>query len=130
MDTIAIRDLEVFYQVGVTPEERAQEQRLLLNVEMESDFTAAVSADSLADTVDYDSVCRRLLHFGKDRHWQLIETLAADVASMILEEFHPRAVSVEVKKFVIPQAREVSVKLRRAAHKGLAHGPESASKPS
>src|SRR5262245_33516781 len=120
MDAITIRDLEVFYQVGVTQEERSQPQRLLLSLEMESDFTAAASADSLSDTVDYDAVCRRLLGFGEDRHWQLIETLATDIASMILEEFHPWAVSVEVKKFVIPQAREVSVRLRRAADKSPA----------
>jgi dihydroneopterin aldolase len=31
----------------------------------------------------------------------LIETLAADIASTVLEEFKPRSVTVEVKKFVI-----------------------------
>ena len=44
-DTICINDLEVFYQVGVTDEERGKPQRLLLNLEMEHDFSAAVSDD-------------------------------------------------------------------------------------
>lgn len=114
MDTIKITDLEVFYQVGVTEDERARAQRLLLSIEMTHDFTSAISRDDLADTIDYHAISQRLLRFGEDCHWQLIETLAADIAAMILEDFKPASVSVEVKKFVIPQAAHVSVRLTRS----------------
>ena len=113
MDKIRIVDLEVTYQVGVTEEERAQPQRLLLWIEIEHDFKHAIAADNLADTIDYHAVCQRLLAFGEGRHWQLIETLAADIASMILEEFRARTVTVEVKKFVIKKADYVSVVVQR-----------------
>jgi dihydroneopterin aldolase len=113
MDTIHISDLEVHYQVGVTEEERARPQRLLVSVEMQHDFTRAAAGDNLAETVDYYAVCQRLLQFGVGCHWQLIETLAAEIAAMVLDEFAPRAVTVEVKKFVIPQARWVAVRLTR-----------------
>ena len=115
MDKIKITDLEVFYQVGVTEEERSKPQRLLLSIEMEHDFTSAISRDNLEETVDYYAVSQRLLRFGEGCHWQLIETLAADIAAMILDEFPPKSVWVEVKKFVIPQAAHVSVSLRRLA---------------
>jgi len=82
MDKIKITDLEVFYQVGVTDEERAKPQRLLVSVEMEHDFTSAISRDNLAETLDYFAISQRLLRFGDDCHWQLIETLAADIAAM------------------------------------------------
>ena len=115
MDKIKITDLEVFYQVGVTDEERAKPQRLLVSVEMEHDFTSAISRDNLAETLDYFAIARRLLRFGEDCHWQLIETLAADIAAMLQDEFQAKTVSVEVKKFVIPQAAHVSVALTRPA---------------
>jgi dihydroneopterin aldolase len=114
MDRITLCDLEVFYHVGVTEQERAQPQRLLLTVELDHDFKAAVASDNLADTIDYGALARRLLQFGDGCHWQLIETLAADIAQMVLDDFSPRAVSVEVKKFIIPQARHVSVRVSRA----------------
>lgn len=113
MDKIRIVDLEVQYQVGVTEEERSRPQRLLLTLEIEHDFKNAIAADNLADTVDYFAVCQRLLGFGEGCHWQLIETLASDIAAMVINEFKARAVSVEVKKFVIPQAAYVSVCLHR-----------------
>ena len=109
MSQISIVDLEVFYRVGVPDAERAQPQRLLLTVEMESDFSTAAKTDSIADTIDYFAVTQRLLKFGEGKSWKLIEKLAADIADAILSEFKPQSVTVEVKKFVIPQARHVSV---------------------
>jgi len=113
MDTILISDLEVFYHVGVTDAERAERQRLLVSVELSHDFKSASTNDNLAETIDYDAVCRQLRGFGDGVHWVLIETLATDIAAMVLDQFRPRAVTVTVKKFVIPQAAYVAVKVTR-----------------
>ena len=112
-DKISIVDLEVFYRVGVPDAERAQPQRLLLTVGLESDFSAAAKSDDLADTINYFAVSQRLLNFGAGREWRLIEKLAADIVDALLAEFKPPRVSVEVKKFIIPEARHISVSLTR-----------------
>ena len=111
MSKISIVDLEVFYRVGVPDEERARPQRLLLTLELESDFTAAARTDAIADTVDYFAVTQRLLKFGEGRSWKLIEKLAADIGETILSEFNVFGLSIEVKKFIIPEARYVSVSM-------------------
>ncbi len=111
MAKISIVDLEVFYHVGVPAEERSQPQRLLLTLEIESDFTASARSDSIADTIDYYAVTQRLLKFGDGRSWKLIEKLAADIGEAILAEFKVPGVFIEVKKFIIPQARYVSVSM-------------------
>ena len=49
MSKISIVDLEVFYCVGVTDEERAKPQRLLLTVEMSLDFPPPRSATASKD---------------------------------------------------------------------------------
>jgi FolB domain-containing protein len=113
VDTITIADLEVHFRVGVPDEERARPQRLLISVEMGLDFSAAAQDDDLRRTIDYYAVSRRVLALGEGREWKLIERLAADIASMILAEFRPDLVSVEVKKFILPEARHVSVRLTR-----------------
>jgi FolB domain-containing protein len=113
MDTITIRDLAVLYHVGVPDEERARPQRLLITVEMGHSFTAASASDDLTRTIDYDAVSRRLLAFGEGRNWKLIEKLASDIADLVLAEFKSETVAVEIKKFVIAQARYVSVRVTR-----------------
>lgn len=114
MDTITIADLVVFYHVGVSDEERAKAQRLLLTVEMETDFKEPAATDELDDTVDYYAVSRRLLKLGEGRNWKLIESLASEVTELILREYPIKAVTVEVKKFILPETRHVAVKTRRA----------------
>ncbi len=113
MDKITLSDLEVFYRVGVTDAERAKPQRLLVNLELEHNLASAAGADDLTKTIDYFAVSQRLLNFGEGRQWRLIETLACEIAAAILREFAPSSVTVEVKKFIIPETRYVAVQVRR-----------------
>jgi FolB domain-containing protein len=113
MSQISIIDLEVRYHVGVPDKERAKPQRLLLSVDMDYDFSAGANTDSIADTIDYFAVSQRLLRFGDGREWKLIEKLATDLADLVMSEFKPQSVTVEVKKFPIAEARHVSVKLTK-----------------
>jgi dihydroneopterin aldolase len=118
MDRITIQDLEVFYCVGVPDAERASPQRLHLTVKLEHDFTAAGAADDVTKTIDYELLYRRMLEFGKGRQWRLIETLAVDVAEMLVRDFGAAQAEVEVKKFVFPQAAWVSACVRRSRPSG------------
>jgi 7,8-dihydroneopterin aldolase/epimerase/oxygenase len=114
MSRISIVDLEVFYSVGLTDEERARPQRLLITVDMNVDFSSAALSDRLERTINYHTVAQRLLKFGDGRQWKLLERLVTNLVDMILLEFRPEDVSVEVKKFALPQAQYVSVSLTRS----------------
>jgi dihydroneopterin aldolase len=109
MSKITIVDLEVNYRVGVTDQERAQPQRLLLTVEMNLDFSVAAVSDRMERTINYQAVAEELLKFGDGRSWKLLEKLVSNLAERIMTQYGPEEVMVEVKKFSIPQARFVSV---------------------
>jgi dihydroneopterin aldolase len=113
MSKISIVDLEVFYCLGVTDEERATPQRLLLTVEMGFDFSSAAVSDRLERTIDYGAVSELLLNYGEGRSWKLLERLVTNLGDLILSEFKAQSVTVTVKKFVIPQARYVSVQFAK-----------------
>ncbi|HPU57299.1 MAG TPA: dihydroneopterin aldolase [Verrucomicrobiota bacterium] len=114
MSQIRIVDLEVFYRVGVPDQERANPQRLLITIELTRDFTAAAANDDLRNTIDYFEVSQAVLRFGEGRSWKLIEKTASDLCDMILSRFGPDQVTIEIRKFVIPQAAYVSVRLTRS----------------
>lgn len=113
MDTITIQDLEVSYRVGVFDAERKNAQRLQLTIQMFCDLSAAGASDNLEDTIDYHAVVERFREFGEDREWKLIEHLASDIADTVLKEFAPQSVFVEVKKFILPKVRHVSVRVTK-----------------
>lgn len=114
MSRISIVDLEVFYCVGLTDEERAKPQRLLITVDLDHDFSSASLSDRIERTINYQTVADKVLKFGSGRSWKLIEKVTSNLVDTIMLEFRPQAVTVEVKKFSIPQARYVSVILSRS----------------
>ncbi len=116
MDRITIQDLTVHFHVGVPAQERANPQRLTLTAEIESDFSRL--GDDLGRAIDYFAISQRMLEFGRGRSWKLIETLAVDLAEMILRDYKPSSVTVEVKKFIIPQASHVSARVTRPSGTG------------
>ncbi|MFO1478020.1 MAG: dihydroneopterin aldolase [Verrucomicrobiota bacterium] len=114
MSRISVVDLEVSYHIGITDEERATPQRLLVTIDMDFDFSSAALSDRLEKTVNYQALADRVLKFGEGRNWRLLEKLVTNLADAILIEFRPLSVTVEVKKFPIPQAKYVSVTLTRS----------------
>ena len=117
MSKISIVELEVFYCVGVTDEERAEPQRLLVTVDMSLDFSSAAVSDRIERTINYADVAQELLTYGQGRSWKLLEKLVANIADLIMARYKPLAVAVEVKKFTVPKAKHVSVSLTRTRPK-------------
>ena len=122
MDRITINDLEVYCRVGVSEDERSEPQRLLFTVDLFLDLTTAATTDELARTIDYYAVSRRLLELGQAGEWRLIERLASDVAGLVLGGFEAKQVRVEVKKFILPEARWVAVELVRGQQNSTDRG--------
>lgn len=112
-DSILIDELEVFFRIGVPDEERAGPQRLLITVEMEVDTASAAKSDDITKTVDYFQVSNRIKELGQGREWRLIETLAEDIAQLVLEYGLVDRAQVEVSKFILPDTRRVAVRIVR-----------------
>ena len=111
-DSIRINGLEMQVRIGVPDEERAEPQKLVIDVVMESDFHGM--ADDIARTTDYAAVAAWLKEECARREWRLLETLAEDLAAGLLSRFpRVRAVTLQIHKFVLPKTRDVSVTLRR-----------------
>jgi FolB domain-containing protein len=107
IDCIHIEQLEIRVRVGVPDSERAQAQRLILNVTFWP--KRAGSRDDIADTVNYSEVAASLKEFVAQRDYRLIETLAEETAAHLLARFPLRKVAVEVRKFILPDVDYVSV---------------------
>ena len=112
-ERIVIRRLAVSCFIGVPEKEREERQTLHLTIEMVPRREFAGLEDRLERTVDYNEVANRVGELVGKRPRKLIETLADEVAVMILEEFAVREVSVEVEKDILPATEAVLVRTRR-----------------
>jgi len=107
--TICIAGLRVRANIGVTDEERASPQELLLDLEITvlSDFSEM--GDDIARTIDYHALVLRLTALAAARPRRLIETLASDCADEVLSHPEARSVRITVCKFILPQTDHVAV---------------------
>ena len=113
-DLIRVVDQELWTRIGVTDEERAQLQRLLISLDMYvPDIQDAASTDDIFHAVDYFAVVEAVLKFAGINRRKLIETFAEDLASELLGTYPIERIRIVLKKFILPKAAYVSIEIER-----------------
>jgi len=102
MDRIRLNDVTVFPRLGVAEIEKEWVQKVTLDIELFLDLSHAASSDDVRRTVDYESVYRRTHEVAGGRKFHLIESLAGEIADMILREFPVEKTIVRVRKTNLP----------------------------
>lgn len=87
MDVVYIKDLRIETIIGIFDWEREIKQIVSMDLEMASDNRLAADNDSIENALDYKSVAKRVISFVEQSNFQLVETLAEEVAVIIREEF-------------------------------------------
>jgi len=118
-DCIIVSQLELQAHIGVPAVERGAAQRVTVSMRLYPVRGLADAREELGNTVDYAAVCAAVRQEGESRARRLIETLAEDIARMLLGRYPLRAVEVEVRKYVLPEAEYVGVSIRREKIQGL-----------
>ena len=110
---IRIERIELFAHIGVPDDERAQPQRLAINIAFWPNKSGAELNDDIAQAVNYAAVCAEVRKFIGERRDKLIETLADALALHLLDMFEIRRITVELRKYILPDVEFVSVTVTR-----------------
>jgi dihydroneopterin aldolase len=114
MDKIFIHALKTETIVGIFDWERQVKQTVVMDIEFSADIAKAALSDSIDDTLNYKGVAKRVLTFVDESSFHLVETLAENIAMLILEEFGVSWVSITLSKpGAIRGSRDVGVMLER-----------------
>ncbi len=116
-DAIHVEALELFAHVGVPDEERSAAQRLSFNLTFWPVRPSSELHDEIGKAVDYANVCAEVKRFVVSRRDKLIETLANALALHLLEAFEIRKITVELRKYILPEVEFVSVTVTRERSK-------------
>lgn len=120
MDRIKIRELEVFANHGVFPEENENGQNFYVNATLYTNTRMAGLSDKLEDSTNYGEVCHFITEYMQAHVFKLIETVAEGLAKEILLRFPlVHSLTLEVKKPDAPIGLPfgwVSVEITRGWH--------------
>jgi dihydroneopterin aldolase len=112
-DVVRLEQIELLAHIGVPEDERSRPQRLTISVTFWPVKQAAELNDDIDEAVNYAELCLELRKFVASRRDRLIETLADAVAQQLLERFAIRRVTIELRKYILPELEFVSVTVTR-----------------
>src|SRR6266705_3480110 len=114
-DQIHIEQLELMACIGVPEEERATPQRLTITITLWPRHDARDMRDDIDKTVNYSAVAAEAKSFARDQSVNLIETLADRLATHLMGKFAIQKITIELRKFVLEDAKYASVTVTRTA---------------
>lgn len=116
MDIVYIRELEVETVIGIYDWEREIRQVVSVDLDMGTDIREAAATEDVENTLNYKSVSDLLIEFIGQSEFQLVETLAEEIAERVMERFGVRWLRVRVgKPGAVPAAKDVGVIIERGA---------------
>jgi len=114
MDIVYIRDLRIDTIIGIYDWERQVQQTVSLDLEMAADIRQAAATDDIQYALNYKSVAKRLIQFVGDSEFQLVETMAEQVAAIVREEFQVPWVKLRLSKpGALRQSQDVGLIIER-----------------
>lgn len=115
MDITFLHGLKISCIIGIWDWERAAKQNVIIDLDMASDVARAAAGDDIKDAVDYKAVAKRMQEFVGNSSYQLVETMAEEVAQLLISEFGLSWVRVRInKKGAVRGARDVGVLIERS----------------
>lgn len=120
MDSIFIKNLEVFANHGVFPEETALGQKFILSAWLMTDLRRAGMTDDLTESIHYGEVSQFMTDYLQKHTFRLIEAAAEHLAQAMLTEIPGlKEVTLELKKPWAPvklPLETVGVRITRSWH--------------
>ncbi len=98
MDKIFITDLKIETIIGIYDWERVTKQTVSIDLEMATDIRQAAATDDIKDTTDYKAISKYLIEFVAASSFNLVETLAEEIAGIIINHFGVSWVKVTLHK--------------------------------
>jgi 7,8-dihydroneopterin aldolase/epimerase/oxygenase len=102
--TVVVRGIALRGRCGVTAEERAVGQTLVVDVHLTPCTSRAAETDALDDAVDYARVVDTVRDVVEGGEFHLLERLATAIADRVWEAFPVTALRVAVAKLAPPVA--------------------------
>lgn len=116
MDIVYIRSLQVETVIGIYDWEREIRQVVVLDLEMGTDIRQAALTEDIESTLNYKSVCDRLIEFISSSEFLLVETMAEEIAALVMQEFNVPWIKLSLgKPAAIPEAASVGVIIERGS---------------
>jgi dihydroneopterin aldolase len=97
-DIIYIKDLRIKTIIGIFDWERKVKQEISIDMEFPFDCKKAAASDSIDDALDYKVITKAVIKFVEESSFQLQESLAEGIATLIKDSFEVESLKLRISK--------------------------------
>jgi len=114
---VFIEGYEFNASIGVFEWEKKILQKLIFDLTLYCDFSMASQTDDLEYAIDYVAVCGLINRVTLGKHYQLLESLAEDISTKILDTFPVTSLEIQIAKpTAVAEAKQVGVRIYRKSN--------------
>ena len=114
MDIIFLHGIEANCVVGVWEWEKQITQKIIVDIDVSAGIAASAATDELEDTLNYKALAESVIGMLEESRFQLIETMAEEVAKLVMKDFSVAWIKVRINKGgAVKNVRNVGVEVQR-----------------
>ena len=95
---ILITDLSLMLSIGIHDFEKNKKQKVIFNINLNINPYLYPLKNNLSSIVNYETVIKTITKLTKNKHYELLESLAEDIFSELFKNINIRLIKLKIEK--------------------------------
>ncbi len=114
-DKVFITDLVIEMFAGIYKHEKAEKQRVIINIALDVESNLGKELSSIEEVVSYEDITNKVTNLTHSKHYELLEELAEKIASICTKTDKVIGAKVRLEKpDIIASTKSVGVEIYRS----------------
>ncbi len=114
IDKIFINNLIIEMSVGIYEHEKANKQRVIINITLDVESNAGRTLTSIDDVVSYENIVNKVKKLAAEKHYDLLEEFAEKIADICNSSDKVLKTIIRLEKpDIINDAKSVGIEITR-----------------
>jgi len=111
---ILISDLALLISIGIHGFEKAKKQEVRFNINIDINPSLFPIEDKLNSIVNYETVVNLITKLTKNKHYELLETLAEDIFDQLFKNINIQKIKLKIEKTqIIKNTSSVGIEITK-----------------
>ena len=111
---VLINDLTLLMSIGVHDFEKIEKQEVKFNINIDINPLIAPIKSKLNNIVNYETVVKYITRLAKNKHYELLETLAEDIFFILFKNTNIKKIKLKIEKTqIIKNTSSVGVEITK-----------------
>ena len=111
---VLISDLTLLISIGIHDFEKTKKQEVKFNINIDINPSLFPNEDKLNTIVNYETIVNNITKLTKNKHYELLETLAEDIFDQLFENINIQKIKLKIEKTkIIKNTSSVGIEITK-----------------